>query len=548
MSGSRHPFLIGVAVSALLSFPPGVARAQEAAEPVPEAPSVISLEPGEISSVAVDELERIAVGDPTIADLTIVSSAEVLVQAKKAGKTNVIVWDRQGRHVWWVEVVSRVPQAAETQLRELLARLTLPSVSVHRENNKLFLTGEVPNQEEMDRVEQMLPAFPGAVNLLRVAPTPPASAAPPPPLVKLGVQVIEISRTDLEKLGVKWSESMAFTNPEVTDLTTSRLFRFGTSLTQSSVSTTLDALVRKNRARVLSEPTLVTASGKQASSFIGLEIPIMTASSFSTTTSAVGTSIEFRKTGVLLKMTPTVHPGEQPRKITTVIEAEISDKDDSVALNVPVGSQTVSVPGFKVRKTETEVTMVSGETIVIAGLLESQDTRNVDQVPALGSMPLVGRLFRSPKDESTGREIVIAVTPKLLAESVAQEEAVVDAEPLAQPGPVPSEGTAQTTVQVLPPTAPPTLRYAMQVQDRIAQSLRYPEREGAGGLAGQVKLRLHLFQDGTVAGAMVVESSGIEAFDQEALRAAESQSPYPPFPPELAQPDLWLELPVHFRP
>ena len=535
-------------MSALLSFPPGVARAQEAAEPVPQAPSVISLEPGEISSVAVDELERIAVGDPRIADLTIVSSTEVLVQAKTAGKTNVIVWDRQGQQVWWVEVVSRVPQATETQLRELLAQLTLPSVSVHRENNKLFLTGEVSSQEEMDRVEQMLPAFPGVVNLLRVAPAPHASAAPPPPLVKLGVQVIEISRTDLEKLGVKWSESMALTESAAEETTTHEVFRFGTSLTRTKISTTLDALVRKNRARILSEPTLVTASGKQASSFIGLEIPIMTASSFSTTTSAVGTSIEFRKTGVLLKMTPTVHPGEQPRKITTVIETEISDKDDSVALNVPVGSQTVSVPGFKVRKTDTEVTMVSGETIVIAGLLESQDSRNVDQVPALGSMPVVGRLFRSPKNESTGREIVIAVTPKLLAESVAQEEAVVDVEPLAHQEPVLSEGMAQTTVQVLPPTAPPTLRYAMQVQDRIAQSLRYPEREGAGGVAGQVKLRLHLFQDGTVAGAVVVESSGIEAFDQEALRAAESQSPYPPFPPELAQPDLWLELPVHFRP
>jgi TonB family protein len=67
-------------------------------------------------------------------------------------------------------------------------------------------------------------------------------------------------------------------------------------------------------------------------------------------------------------------------------------------------------------------------------------------------------------------------------------------------------------------------------------------------MSGRVKLRLHLLRDGTLQEAIVTEPSGMDVFDLEALRAAESQSPYPSFPSELPQEDLWLELPVLFRP
>ncbi len=68
------------------------------------------------------------------------------------------------------------------------------------------------------------------------------------------------------------------------------------------------------------------------------------------------------------------------------------------------------------------------------------------------------------------------------------------------------------------------------------------------GLDGSVKLRLHLFSDGTIGRVLVSESSGIEAFDLEALKAAETAAPYPPFSSEIVEDDLWLEVPVLFRP
>ena len=95
----------------------------------------------------------------------------------------------------------------------------------------------------------------------------------------------------------------------------------------------------------------------------------------------------------------------------------------------------------------------------------------------------------------------------------------------------------------------PTLRYALKVQERIAGALRYPAPDGAAVRGDAlVLLRLHLLRDGTLDRAVITEPSGTDAFDREALRVAQSETPYPPFPSNLVQPDLWLDVPVLFRP
>lgn len=511
-----------------LSSPPAHAALGDGS-PVPADAENVILEPNQLRAMPVDEVTRVAVGDPEILDVTIVSPNEVLIQGKAVGDTNLILWDNQGQHVSSIKVVDRLPEAMQNNLAQLLRQMDLPAVQVKRQNGKLFLMGDVSSQVDADRLEQLLSAYPGVTNLTRVSTSAPTPS--PAPLVKLSVQLIEINRSDLEKLGVRWSESIGLTEPEVTGQTLQQaLLRWGTSLTRSSVTATLDALVEKNLARILAEPKLVTASGKQASSFIGLDVPIVTASSFSTTTSAASTSVEFRQTGVLLKMTPNVHAANS--KITTVIEAEVSSVDDTVALDLPVGTQTVSIPGFAVRKANTEVTTTSGETIMIAGLLQAEDQRNSTQVPGLGSMPFLGRLFRSPEKSTSRRELVVAVTPELLADSDMTTEKVIAID--------------QALADVIAPADDPILRYALEVQQRIASALRYPEEYTPWETGGRVKLRMHVWRDGTLQNATVVESSGAESFDQAALRAAKSQSPFAPFPPDVAQQELWLAVPVLF--
>lgn len=498
--------------------------------------SAIVLEPGQIHSLSTENLQRIAIGNPDVADLTVVSLSEVLIKAKVDGATNIIVWDQRGTRTWTIHVVDRAPETLEGQLHQLLADLHIPGVSVTREANKVFLVGEVTKQEELDRLEQMLTPFKGVTNLVNLHEEP-AAPTPPPDLVKLAVQVLEMSRSDLDKLGVKWSDSVAFTEPSAEDKTVYQaLTHFGTSVTRSSFSATLNALVQKNRARILSEPKLVTSSGKEASSFIGLEVPIITATSFGTVTATVSASIEFRKTGVLLKMTPTIVKLADGRKITTVIEAELSDIDDSVALQVPVGTQTVKVPGFKVRKANTEFTTASGESIVIAGLLEAQSSEVVNQVPALGNVPVLGRLFRTPENKSSQREIVVVVTPETIGD---QDEAPGERQTAME--------HTLAVMEVTPTVQDPTLRYALQIQERIAKAIHYPSQEQGQGMSAAAKLRVQVFRDGTLGQALISKSSGVQSFDSEVLKAAWAQSPYPPFPAELGQKYLWLELPILFR-
>ena len=504
-------------------------------EPPPVA--VLVFVPGQVRTLDVASVERVAVGNPEIADVTIVSSSEILIQAKQLGATNLILWEAQGQRELRINVADLGPEVIGQQIPALLEQLGLSTVDVRVEGGKVFLMGEVATDEQLTTLEQLAGSYPGSlVNLVTVRP-----AAMEPtgvvPLVRLSVQVVEINRTDLEKLGVKWSESLSFTHPALSGVTRSEvLTQWGTGLSRSSFNATLNALVQKNRARILSEPKLVTSSGKEASSFIGVEVPVIKATNIGTDSSSVNASIEFRQTGVLLRMTPEVHASDPDRKITIKMEAEVSGIDKTVGLNVPVGNQTILVPGFKVRRAETEVGTTSGETIVIAGLLEAEDTNDVSQLPGLGGMPVLGRLFRSPEIKSIQRELVIAVTPELLEDESQQVDRRLALE------------QALAVAEVTASVDDPRLRYALQIQDRIAKVLRYPSREKELNLEGTVKLRLHLFADGTLGRAMIAGSSGIESLDLEALKAAETQAPYPAFPSQLAEREMWLEVPVIFRP
>jgi pilus assembly protein CpaC len=503
-----------------------------------EAPApIVPLAPGQVQTLSVSDVTRVAVGDPAVADVTIVSQSQILLQAKQTGSTNLIIWDTRGQSEFTIEVAppGAKPSSIAEQVTRLLEQLNLSTVTVNHQADKIFLVGEVATEAQQQQLEQVASMFGGVVFNLTTVRTAEELVAEPAPLIGLSVQVLEMNLSDTEKLGVGWNQSIAFTEtqPAASSLS-DQLLRIGQSVQRGNLVATLNALVQKNKARVLSEPKLVTASGKEASSFIGVEVPVIMATSFGTATSSVSASIQYRETGVLLKMTPTLHPDGE--RITIRMTAEVSGVDTSVGLSVPVGSSTILVPGFKSREATTEVTAASGETVVIAGLLEAEDSDSVSQVPALGSIPVFGRLFRSPELKSTQRELVLAITPELIADEAQTADRRLALE------------QALAVAEVTASVEDPRLRYALNIQDRIAKALRYPQREKELNIDGTVKLKLHLFADGTLGRAMVAESSGIEALDMEALKAAESQAPYPGFPTQMAERELWLEVPVIFRP
>ncbi len=552
---------------------------QEPAPLLSDVPTVATLQLviGQVQTMSLSDVKRVAIGDPELVDVTIVSPKQILMRAKQPGSTNLIIWDSLGEHETLLEITGpgaapkaeptvSIPEIAE-ELRDLLSQFDFPPLKILPRADKIFLIGTLEDEQQRAALNQVLSTFKEhVVNLVQVETTLKKTEAVSTggPLVSLSVQVVEINRSALQELGVKWSESFKVTEDAMSSASLSdTLFRVGQSVSRGTLSTTLSALVRESKARVLAEPRLVTADGKQASSFIGLEVPIVTATSFGTSTSTVSASIEHRETGVLLQMTPHVNQQRnRPTTITIEMQAEISDIDKSVGLNVPVGNQTAFVPGFTVRKANTEVTMHSGETVAIAGLLKVDDSDTVDKVPGLSNIPVLGTLFRAPERESKQRELVITLTPELLLDETSRWKQKASVPPSTYEEDEDDEAyQAEEAEPVLPedlsvselrPSAPieedPRLTYAMQVQEQIAQAIRYPLQERPFTGEGTVKLRLQLFADGTLGRAQIIQSSGTSLFDQEALSAAKIQAPYPPFPAELAERELWLDIPVVFTP
>lgn len=537
--------LFAVAVAALLISP--AARAQsdvelQTAKPMtlsavpetvpgaPAASTTLSMVVGEIRTISSEAIDRIALGNPSVADVSVLSPAEVLIQAVAAGSTDLIVWDAKGRQSYQIQVSDPSARNLEENVRRLVTELGLP-VQVVREESKVFIIGEVERVEDLDRLEQMLSAYRDVTNLVKVRD---AQVADGQQLVKLGVQVVEMSRADFEALGVDWSDSLDVLEGTegLVNVSPRDLFRVGQATTRDGIEGTIHALIRERRARLLAEPKLVTASGKQASSFIGVEVP--TIKGARDDSDGITFEIDFRKTGVLLTMTPVVSPDKT--RITTTLEAEVSDIDEESGLDLDLGGQSVNIPGFAVRKMNTEVTGAPGETIVIGGLVEAEDVMLTEKVPGLSSIPGLGRLFRSPSTDSTQREVVVVVTPELILDAATEVDKSLALE------------QALAVAEVTASVDDPKLRYALGVQERIAQAIHYPQREKELAMGGTVKLKLHLFADGTLGRAVVSQSSGISALDAEALKAAETQAPYPGFPSELSEREMWIEIPVIFKP
>ena len=168
-----------------------------------------------------------------------------------------------------------------------------------------------------------------------------------------------------------------------------------------SIDATIDALETKGLARRLAEPNLVARSGQKASFLAGGEFPIPVAQKEGVVT------IEFKKYGVSLEFTPTVL---KDGLISLDIAPEVSAVDQSNAYNVG----GISIPGFIVRRAETSVDLKSGQSFMMAGLLQTFNDVNLERLPGIGKAPVIGSLFSSKGYQRRETDLVIIVTPHLV--------------------------------------------------------------------------------------------------------------------------------------
>lgn len=385
--------------------------------------SACAAEPVEVSLneskyMAASGITRLAVGNPAIADVQLLSSGDFLLVGKKAGTTSLIVWSDGGRRTEYTVYVAGNDRGMASAIQDAIG---YPKVHVQMMKDRVMLRGKVENQYEHDIALKIAGLYTGGddssvIDLLEME---------HPSQIRLEAQIIEINSDYTKNLGIQyWSQTpgsnsnsgSSSDNPN-NNITvgTAGLFYGGEDFSSTrkhggwlgshvaNVNVTLQALINEGKARILSRPSITTMSGKTANILIGGRIPIPVSDGNG------NVSIDWHEYGVKLNIEPVV---DSEDKITSKVHAEVSTLDYSHGVKI----DSFSVPGIATREAESEVNVRSGMTMAIGGLINSEDAKIVSKIPLLGDLPIIGRFFRHTSNTRDKREVIILITPTLVAD------------------------------------------------------------------------------------------------------------------------------------
>ena len=437
----------------LALFAAGTARAQES--------STINLGVGTQKVITVPGTTRIALGDPNVAEVKVIGNNQILLQGQAEGKTTLLVWKSSGQRVsYLVTVRKQDPNEVISELKKLLGEIE--GVSVRMVGDRIYLEGQAYTAGDAERIDQVVSLYPNVKSFVKVAPNAKKLVAQNltaafqkaglrnvqvnvvgatiflegsvesqqdlqkselivkavgekvENLLVVGikrmilseVQFVEIRRNSKDRYGIKYPTDITG-SVSATAAINQDLFpgTFGSGRGLLSILGGSDFSVgfqgNDGYGRLLAQPKLVCASGEKAEFLAGGEVPIplITQNQF---------TVEYKSYGVILNLRPTA---DRNGNIQTEIEAEASELDTSVA--VSFGSSS-AIPGFRTRKVKTNVTVRHGETIVLSGVFSHDEQKAVSKLPGLGHIPIIGELFKSRAFDSTKRELVIFVTPRIV--------------------------------------------------------------------------------------------------------------------------------------
>ncbi len=354
----------------------------------------------------------VLVGSAEIADVIPLSDQTLYILGKKTGTTNVSVLDSSRRVIGVVDV--EVGPDTGSVAEKIAAGAGSNGITVRSSGEQLVLEGTAADAVTVDKAVEIARALSpgGVVNATRVA---------SPQQVMLKVRFIEVNRSAGRELGLRYEYlgqtraariGRGGTAPDgtVIDSLLGSSAPFATILARFAnnsrmLDVTIDALESKGLVRRLAEPNLVAMSGGTATFHAGGKIPIPVAS---TTQAGIPTiTVQMEPFGVRLNFTPTVLSNGL---INLDLAPEVSDIDESIA----VRTSGFLIPGITVRSARTSVELRDGQSFAMAGLLQNTTERNLEQLPWLGSIPVLGALFRSTEFQSRETELVVIVTPHLV--------------------------------------------------------------------------------------------------------------------------------------
>jgi pilus assembly protein CpaC len=377
-------------------------------------------------------IERISVGNPNIADISLISPVELYLLGKNYGSTNLVIW-RKGGTVAIDVNVSIDSERMERKLRELLPEEK--GIRVRPAADSVILTGIVSSGVKAKQAEDIANAFVRDINHGLVLPvtagdtkvqtgstlsvgsgTGGGSAKVVNLLqvvqgqqVMLEVKVAEVSKTLLDKLGVDFKASAGnggVTYNILSSLLASTAGQLFSITGENGNKLTLDANKTDGLFKVLAEPNIISISGQEASFLAGgkIFIPVVSSSG-----SGSFITLEEKEFGVGLKFTPTVLDGG---RIHLKVAPEVSELGRTITIGN--GGSAASLPSFTTRRVQTTVQLMDGQSLAIAGLIKNNVTESISRVPLLGDIPILGALFRSSEFQNDRSELVFLITPHLV--------------------------------------------------------------------------------------------------------------------------------------
>ena len=361
-------------------------------------------------------LRRVLASNPSVIETLVTSPTQIVVEAKGAGSSSLILWDESGSSRMLDVHVDLDLQGLRTAIQKAYPS---KSIQAQADEGRIILSGVVESQAEADDLTKMAGIYSkDIVNSLAIAEKPQKQ-------ILLEVRFAEVDRTKLRTLGINLfstgtgntvgvlstqqfgpitGQGQGFeVNDGNTTFTLSSLLNLFLFRPDIHLGATLQDLEQKNVLQILAQPNLMALDGQPASFLAGGEFPFPIVQGGA---NVGAVTIQFRPFGVRLDFTGHVTSNNV---IRLKVAPEVSTLDFSNSVTI----SGFTVPAISTRRAETEVELRDGQSFGIAGLLDQRAQAQLSKVPGIGDIPILGQLFRSKSTKIDRTELVVLVTPHI---------------------------------------------------------------------------------------------------------------------------------------
>ena len=362
---------------------------------------------GQTRVVPAQGIREVAIGDASLADVK-TSGDRVLLTGLRRGTTNLTLMGRGGRREYLVRVYAEDPNVLADDVAALLEGAE--GIQYRVVGDRVVLSGEIYRPEDARRIELIQELYPQVLSFAELR------TIGIDRMVQLDVKLMEISRQGLQRLGFQWGNQLplgaeAAVQAPLTLGSDGVGTLTGTLSIISNFDSVLHFMLENALARVLSNPVILAKNGTRASFQAGGEIPIPVQQALGQTT------VEWKNFGIILGFTPHIDPYGN---VLLQINAESSELD--FAQGVSLAGFTI--PGLVTRRTENEVNLTVGETLILAELVTHKDSKAVSKVPGLGHIPIIGELFKSRQFRDDESRFFVFITPRIVTPGESTDEKI----------------------------------------------------------------------------------------------------------------------------